>query len=450
MSHWLCRVLFLMMPMALCLAAFGEPREQEILQELESSFERDLISAWYPQSIDEDFGGYRTGFGSDWVPTDETDKYLVGQSRHIWVLSKLAAFKEDETFLRQAEYGYRFLVETMWDDENGGFHEAVTQEGEPISRFGKSAYGMSFSIYALAALYKETGDEAVLEFAKSAFAWLEAHSWDSENQGYVDDMDLRGRWIPKRIDGIDTVGLGTKDYNSSIHILECFTVLYSVWPNETLRLRLEQMLEIVRDRFVQDPAYLHLIFNRNWERISFRSSGRDAVMAGRFFDHVSWGHDVETAFLMLEAAEALYGEVDEKTAVKAKALVDHALDTGWDEDQGSLFEGGYYFEDDEAPEVIMPKKVWWIAAESLNASLLMSQLYPNQPKYFEAFVAQWTYIKDYLLDSQNGGWLATGLDSDPKARLLPKASQWKACYHDARAYLNCIEMLRGEFALTKH
>lgn len=450
MSHRLWRVMFLWLSLPLGLAGNGETRSHEILEELEASFERDLISVWYPKAIDEDFGGYKTGLGSDWAPTKETDKYLVGQARHIWVLARLAAFKEDETFLHQAQHGFRFLVDAMWDEENGGFYEAVTQEGEPIPKFGKSAYGMSFSIYALAALYKESGDEVVLEYAKKAFAWLESHSWDSENEGYVDDLDLEGQWISKRIDGIDTVGLGAKDYNSSIHILECFTVLYSVWPDETLRLRLEQMLAVVRDRFVQDPAYLHLIFNRNWEKISFRTLGRDAVIAGRFFDHVSWGHDVETAFLMLEAAEALNGEVDEKTALKAKALVDHALETGWDAELGSLFEGGYYFEDNEAPEVIMPQKVWWIAAESLNANLLMSQLYPDQPKYFEAFVAQWTYIKDYLLDPESSGWLATGLDSDPDAFLQPKASRWKASYHDTRAYLNCIEMLRGEFALTRH
>lgn len=424
--------------------------EDVFLSELENSFERDLVSVWYPRSVDTAFGGYVTGFAGDWSPTKETDKFLVGQARHIWVLSRLADFKDDEAFAEQARHGLRYLVDVMWDQEFGGFHEGVTQEGEPIEGIGKSAYGMSFSIYALATLYSETKDEEALLYAKKAFHWLEEHSWDQENGGYVDDLNRRGEWLPRRIDGFEGNRLGAKDYNSTIHILEGYTALYSVWPDAGLRARLEQMLEIVRDRFVQEPGYLHLIFDREWRKVSFRALGREAALESRFFDHVSWGHDVETAFLMLEAAEALYGQVDEKTASTAKALVDHALATGWDAALGSLYEGGYYFEENGTLEVIMPKKVWWIASESLNANLLMSRLYPEEEKYYEAFVAQWSYIKKYLIDDVHGGWLATGLDSDANSRDVPKAFRWKASYHDARAYMNCIEMLRGEFPLTRH
>lgn len=153
---------------------------------------------------------------------------------------------------------------------------------------------------------------------------------------------------------------------------------------------------------------------------------------------------------MLEAVEVLHGEADGKTSTVAKALVDHVLETGWDKEQGALFEGGYYFEQCGPMEVIMPKKVWWIAAESLNSNLLMSQLYPEEPRYYQAFEAQWDYIKKNLIDAEQSGWMTVGLDSDSNAAKLPKASRWKASYHDARAYMNCIEMLRGTFPLTRN
>ncbi|MDQ8179076.1 AGE family epimerase/isomerase [Pelagicoccus sp. SDUM812005] len=424
--------------------------DEAILAELEASFERDLIEAWYPRAVDREMGGYVTGFDFKWEPTEETDKFLVGQARHVWVLSQLAGYKGDASFAEQARHGVRFLIDVMWDAENGGFFEGVSQAGEPILEEGKSAYGMSFSIYALAAFYRETKDAEALAYAKRAFEWLDRHARDEQEGGYVDDLDLRGKWSRKRIYDSDTIAIGAKDYNSSIHLLECFTALYAVWPDDCLRTRLEQMLAILRDRFVQEPAYLHLIFDREWRKLSFRDEGRESVMRHRFVDHVSWGHDVETAFLMLEAAELLYGEPGERTSEVAKALVDHALATGWDAERGSLFEGGYYFGDCGEVEVIMPQKVWWIAAESLNATLLMSQLYPGEPKYRQAFEDQWAYIKRYLIDAEHGGWLATGRDSDPAAGSQAKASRWKASYHDGRAYLNCIEMLRESFPLTRH
>ncbi|WP_224772493.1 AGE family epimerase/isomerase [Pelagicoccus enzymogenes] len=420
------------------------------MSELEASFQRDLVNAWYPRSVDERHGGYVTGFDNAWQANEETNKYLVGQSRHIWVLSQLALFEGDTGYSAQARHGVRFLIEQMWDHDRGGFYEAVTQAGVPIEREKKSAYGMSFSIYALSAFHAATGDEEALEYARKAFLWLDRFAWDSEAGGYVDDLSLDGDWTRKRIGNGDTLASGSKDYNSSIHILESYTSLYTVWPDEHLRQRLQQMLEIVRDRFVQEPGYLHLIFERDWQPLSFRDKGRDAVLGKLAYDHVSWGHDVETAFLMLEAVEALHGEVDAKTAETAKALVDHALATGWDERLGSLYEGGYYFEESGPLEVVMPNKIWWIAAESLNALLLMSQLYPEEPKYWQAFADQWAYIKEYQIDPVNGGWMSVGLDSDPLAASRAKAYRWKANYHDARAYMNCIRMLRGEFHLTRH
>ncbi len=429
-----------------CLAA----DDKALLTEIEASFERDLVDAWYPRSIDKEFGGFVTGFAGDWEPTEETGKFLVGQARHVWTLSRLAGFKEDPAYAEFARQGVRFLIDVMWDREHGGFFEGVTQDGKPLPEEGKSAYGMAFSIYALSAYYAETKDEEALDFAKRAFRWLDKHSWDSREGGYVDDLSLAGAWRPKRIGKDDTLELGAKDYNSSIHVLEAYTALFAVWPDEAVRLRLQQMLEIVRDRFVQEPAYLHLIFDRNWKKVSFRESGRDVVLRFRFYDHVSWGHDLETAFLILEAAEALNGEVDSRSSQVAKALVDHSLATGWDEARGSFYEGGYYFEEGGEIEVIMPEKVWWIAAESLNATLLMSQLHPDEPKYRKAFEAQWIYIKKYLIDHEHAGWMATGLDSAPDSASLPKGFRWKASYHDARAYMNCIEMLRGTFPLTRH
>ena len=80
--------------------------------------------------------------------------------------------------------------------------------------------------------------------------------------------------------------------NTHIHLLESFTRAYtSVWPDPTLRARLEEMLAIVRDKICVEPGVMNLYFTHAWQPIP---------------DHDSYGHDVETAYLMLETDEVLH------------------------------------------------------------------------------------------------------------------------------------------------
>ncbi|EDY84735.1 hypothetical protein VDG1235_4368 [Verrucomicrobiia bacterium DG1235] len=419
-----------------------------ISSEMEASFQKHLVEAWYPKTVDSRYGGFLTGFEADWTESEGQTKFIVGQARHIWVLSQLAVFLDDSSYAELAEKGMRFLVDKMWDSQFGGFYELVSRDGRTVRSSEKSAYGMSFAIYALSSLHAATGDSEALEYAKKSFRWMEEHSWDEEFSGYVSSMDRAGAWAPGGIDAFDT--LGSKDYNSSIHMLEALTSLYGVWPDELVKRRLEGMLTLVRDTFVHEKGYLILYFERNWTPVSFRGKGRSFALENNAFDHVSWGHDVETAFLMLEASHVLGYEKDERTLSVAKRLVDHALETGWDSEYGSFFDGGYYFEENGECEVIRPQKVWWVAGEGLNALLLMSQLFPEDPRYRNAFEKQWRYMKTHLFDERHGGWFGEGADSDPDASRRRKAHRWKASYHDGRTYMNCLKMLKGQYPLTQH
>jgi len=45
-----------------------------------------------------------------------------------------------------------------------------------------------------------------------------------------------------------------------IHLLECCTELYTVWPDPLLRTRLQSLLRIVRDTITTDTGYMTLVF----------------------------------------------------------------------------------------------------------------------------------------------------------------------------------------------
>jgi mannobiose 2-epimerase len=213
-----------------------------------------------------------------------------------------------------------------------------------------------------------------------------------------------------------------KSMNTHIHLLEAFTQLYSVWPDPTLRSRLAELLAIVRDKICVEPGVMNLYFTNAWQPIP---------------DHDSYGHDVETAYLMLETDEALHGAANEKTEHIARMLVDHALAYGWDQKNGGFFREGTTF---GKPEDTM--KEWWVQVEGLNALLMMHERYGKQDGvYFQRFVEQWNFIRNHTIDERyHGDYNLTKADGTAVSE--DKGSIWKAAYHDGRAFWNVSDRLR--------
>lgn len=419
---------------------------KNIADEIKQSLMNEVVKVWYPKVLDSKYGGFLSDFDYKWNESGLQNKMLVSQARHIWTLSKTAEFLDDNHYKIYAEKGFDFLKNKMWDYKNGGFYQLINRKGNeiPNSPNDKSSYSISFSIYALSAYYKVSNDSSALDLAKKAFLWLEENAHDKVYKGYYDQLTIEGKLRKiKNLKNDDSyfVDPHWKDQNSSIHLLEAFTELYSVWPDSLLKERLSEMLTIIRDVIVKDKKHLTLFLKNDWEPISFRDSSSKVRDANIWLDHVSFGHDVETAFLMLEASHTLGIEHDKKTLAVAKSMIDHSLKYGWDNEKGGFYYMGYYFKDEEQLKIIDSSKVWWVQAEGLNSLLLMSKLFPNDPKYLKSFYKQWEYIRKYMIDNDNGGWFEKGLDNDPKYSKAPKAHVWKTTYHNARALMNCVILL---------
>ncbi len=202
-----------------------------------------------------------------------------------------------------------------------------------------------------------------------------------------------------------------------------------------------EIFKLVRDSFIDERGFLKMYFEKDWTHVSYSDSARNVLESNYYFDHVSYGHDVETAYLLLEASHALNLSDDTTTLKIAKKLVDHALTYGWDAKRGGFYDMGYYFPANEKPVVVSNTKVWWTQAEGLNSLLLMATIFPDEPKYYKNFLLQWNYINNYLIDHKYGEWYFEGTDNSPMKKNAPKATIWKVSYHNARALMNCIRML---------
>lgn len=301
----------------------------------------------------------------------------------------------------------------------------------------KDAYGNAFAIYGLSTYVRVSGDTTALSLAKKAFLWLDRHSYDPQFGGYFQFLEADGTPLKSGLNGVPP-----KDQNSSIHLLEAFTALYQVWPDPLVKERLLMMLYLIRDKITHPKGYLQLFLNADLTPVSYRDSAEDVRKKHRQNDHISYGHDVETAFLMLEASEVAGLKNDSITLRKAKKMVDHSIETGWDKTVGGFYEAGYYFRNQEKVTIINDTKNWWAQAEGLNSLLMMADLFPADPHNYKLlFLMQWDYIKIYLIDHEHGDWYAGGIDKEPGQKLAMKAQIWKCNYHNSRSLMNCLKRL---------
>ncbi|MEP7277870.1 MAG: AGE family epimerase/isomerase [Bacteroidota bacterium] len=424
-----------------------EDRDQ-VAVEMKHAMETGLLNVWYPKDVDTLYGGFLSDLTFDFRPLGPQDKMIVTQARHIWSNARAAErYPKDSWYKMSAQRGFYFLRDYFWDKRYGGFYTQLTRQGKikPSSLGEKIAYGNAFGIYALAAYYRCSGDNAALQLAKEAFYWLEKHSHDPVHRGYFQHMQMDGTPVKRTAATPSDAETGYKDQNSSIHLLEAFTGLYEVWPDPLLALRLKEMLLLVRDIITAQKGNLVLFFQPDWTPVSFRDSSYSTILQHHNLDHVSFGHDVETAYLMQEASHALGIKNDIRTQMIAKRMVDHALKNGWDSTAGGFYDEAYYFKDSTAITVIKDSKNWWAQAEALNTLLRMSDEYPaDSMQYFQKFMQQWQYVKTYLIDHKYGGWYSGGLDKEPDQKLAPKGNIWKGSYHVLRALINCIDRLQPD------
>jgi len=408
---------------------------------IDGYFRESYLPLWYPRCVDKVRGGFRQAFADDWTPQADANRFLVFQSRLTWVAATAAMYDPalKAEYLPYALHGLDYLDKVMTDRFAGGLFWQVDLAGRPMAPFGdeKHAYGLSFAIYASAAVYEATREARALALASATFDWLDRNAHDRQHGGYFEALARNGRPLlappkdattPRTKDGIGTP-YGYKSMNTHIHLLEAFTALYRVAPEDRLRQRLEEMAAILRDRIAVEPGCLNYYFTPDWRAVPM---------------HDSFGHDVEAAFLVVEAAQALGRPDDEPTWRAARRIVDHALEWGWDDKNGGFYNAGQAF-----AEAHDKAKVWWVQAEGLNALLLMHERYGRETdRYWRAFAKQLRFLWNHQIDHQRGGWRnETTEDGTPKGDLR-KASPWKEAYHDSRALMNVARRL-NELAEAK-
>jgi mannobiose 2-epimerase len=172
----------------------------------------------------------------------------------------------------------------------------------------------------------------------------------------------------------------------------------------------------------QRTAHFHMFFDQEWNSLT---------------DHISYGHDIEGSWLMVEAAEVV-GDVAlfERARVLALRMADAVSREAVDSD-GSIF-----YEANAAGVKIDPNKHWWAQAEAVVGFYNAYQLSGNE-RYRELAHRAWEFIEEKVVDRVHGEWHAK---LKPNGTPYQEAEDsdaclvgpWKCPYHNSRV---CFEML---------
>ena len=403
-----------------------------LMGQTQDNLQNQILAKWFPAAVNRERGGFDQNFAADWTKLPGAERSIVYQARLTWTASQAAMRLPAEEFIyrNHARHGLQFLRDSMWDARDGGFYWQI-ENGAPALGGEKHVYGNAFAIYALSAAYRATKDPEALRLAQQTFLWLDKNAHDEKNGGYFEALRRDGTPImaPYSEQKSDFIGTryGYKSMNTHIHLLEAYGALYEVWPNAQLKSRTNELFDLVLDKIYVEPGALNQFFTPDWRPLPAADS---------------YGHDVETAYLLTETARALGRDGDAKARRAARALVDHALEVGFDNDRGGLFNDGGVW-----GNVGNSDRVWWVQAESLNALLLMHELYGGganaDRRYWDAFVKQWNWIRQYQVDAVNGGWYPYVIsEGTPPPMDQVKSDRWTESYHQSRALMNVSETLK--------
>jgi mannobiose 2-epimerase len=399
------------------LAATHAPRLEKVLT-------ANIQDFWLKNGLDQQNGGYLISFDNQGKLVEPYTKMIVTQARQVWLHSRLAraGYKREQN-LQAAAHGFRFLTEKMWDAQHGGFYWEVDATGKPLKTH-KHLYGQSFGLYALAEYYLAAQRKEALDWAKKLFALLEAKAHDAQYKGYHEMFNADWTPVPPgTANYISPAPAPVKLYNTHLHLLEALTTFYRASKLPLARARLLELIEIETAKVVrQDLSVCTDVHAPDWTP---RLDGAFAT--------VSYGHDLENIWLVLDACAAAKVAPQRYQKLFAEMFA-YSMKYGFDHVQGGFFYSGPFKQ-----AATNRRKEWWTEAEALVAALWMHRL-TGQAQYLDVFAKTWEFVEKHMIDWEHGEWYAT---VTPEGRVTgAKASIWKAGYHNGRAMIECLEVFK--------
>jgi mannobiose 2-epimerase len=390
---------------------------------IDRNLEKAFLPFWETQTAPSGASGYRLNHDVTGRWMGRRPQRTVAQARTLWFFAlMMEAGGDRERYHRLARPGHSVLSERLWDPRYGGFFWEFDVFLRRPTESDKHLCAQTFALFALAQYALASGDPEAAKRADDTFEVMERRFYDPPAGGYREvfrrDWSVIADDRPSYLGAPATVKLR----NTHMHVLEALSAYYRLRGDATVRQRLLELHEIMTTvtirRDFPTGAEEH---DRQWRPLR---DNRSALS--------SYGHDLESIHLVLDAHNALGGGPGTPMAL-FEGLFDHALAYGDDRAEGGFFAAGR-----PGATAGDRTKIWWVQAETLLAALEMFRL-TGEARYWQSFGRTLEWITRRQTDWTNGDWHA-----DITAYGLirgVKAGGWKEPYHQGRALIRCRQLL---------
>ena len=372
----------LMSGLALSVSAQTKAEMEQLRQEVTQNLTENILPFWMENTVDPD-GGFYGVVMNDGKAADNADKGAVLNARILWTFSKAYRHYGLESYRQTADRAAEYYLAHFIDRKYEGVYWALTSEGV-AKNTTKQTYASAFGIYGLAEHFRATGDKRSLEAAIKLYQTLESKVHDKAKLGYI-EMFQRD-YTRGQQHGVDGHASASKTMNTHIHVLEAYTTLYQVWPNDELKANLKELL---------------------------------GILSSKLYD---------------QKRAAVVGDPDLKARVEAQAvkMARTALDEGLDNEGAMRYE--------KTSKGYSSRISWWPQCETVIGAVNAWQLTGDR-RFFDAAVRNWAYVKAHLVDQTNGGWYKDLDEQGKPSPWSPKASEWNCPYHNSRMGYELAERL---------
>jgi len=387
----------------------------DLVEQLTEELKNEILPFWSRHAQDPDNGGIIGRLTSDNVMCSDAPKSVVLNARVLWTFAAAHRITGDHAYLEMADQTYNYLESNFKDHENGGYYWMLNSDGTPLDT-RKQVYAQSFVIYAYAEYYRIRRNKGALQSAVMLYRLTEQYA--GTNQGYTEAFDRDWNLLDDvRLSAIDKNE--THSLNTHIHILEAYSNLLRVWKDACLQNKLNKLSHHIIDvMYNPENGHFHSFFDKSWTVKS---------------DVYSYGHDIEAAWLLVDAG-FLGGDEDlcEKSAKVMIATAQALLNEGINPKNGGVYNLGR----EGIP--LDTEYHWWVQAEAI-VGLLYAYGITTDTAFLKAAGRNWTFIQNHVKDHDRGEWFYRIESNGKPAMNEDKIGPWKCPYHNARA---CLKLMK--------
>lgn len=341
--------------------------------------------------------------------------------RLLWSFSASYRVTKKTSYLIAATELFDFLYKHLFDGsfgpvkstftESNGMYSAGKRPEKKANRIFNTLV-QAYAIYSFSEYFFVSGDSIAQRWADNIFLSVESSALTSSGV-YAPDFD--------QSTSMTLLSFGC-DSRVQMHVLEAYVNLYKTTGNTRVFTAIKWLLELFVSKILnKEVPYLILYFDDMWQQSSCQ---------------ISFGHNVESAWLLVDAANLFDDKnIQKKFTDNLIYMLENTLNIQPEKSIGIM--NGI---DDQG--IYQTERNWWAQAELLNCFLSVSEINNTYDYKKEAYIL-WDFLRVKFKDMLLGEW-HTQLDS----HLVPiknsnKVDEWRCSYHSVRTCIFVSGMLNN-------